>query len=199
MDLFNTQLVTTLNYSTIANFHTLEFTTAHAMSFSACSVFTSSCLVMTSNDGYSSASVFKSSLNGGSLPTLNSNSSYPPYNPSAWTTVENTFSNSTSIVARSFVAVETCLFVTVTQQRLWYIFLSRGRCLLTTLHSTIYFIRNPYTSSFLYIQGFLIAFLATDYKPAKITSNSISVELSVDHSVGILEVLFRSAIKLFRY
>jgi hypothetical protein len=41
-----TWLVITLNYSAIANFHTLQITTAHAKSFPACSVFTSSCLVM---------------------------------------------------------------------------------------------------------------------------------------------------------
>jgi hypothetical protein len=39
IDHFNTRLVTTLNYSAIADFHTL------IKSFPACSVFTSSCLV----------------------------------------------------------------------------------------------------------------------------------------------------------
>jgi hypothetical protein len=38
----------------------------------------------------------------------------PPYHSSARTTVENTVSNNSSIVARRFVAVETCLFETVT-------------------------------------------------------------------------------------
>jgi hypothetical protein len=46
IDHFNTQLIITLNYSTIADFHTLPFTRAHAKSFPACSVFTRSCLVM---------------------------------------------------------------------------------------------------------------------------------------------------------
>jgi hypothetical protein len=41
----------------------------HAKFFLARSVFTSSCLVTTSNNGYASASGLKSSLNGGSLPT----------------------------------------------------------------------------------------------------------------------------------
>jgi hypothetical protein len=45
IDHFNTQLVFTLNYSAIADFHALQITTAHAKSFSARSVFTSSCLV----------------------------------------------------------------------------------------------------------------------------------------------------------
>jgi hypothetical protein len=40
------------------------------------SVFTSSCLLTASNTGCSSASGFKLSLNGGSLPTLNSSQSY---------------------------------------------------------------------------------------------------------------------------
>jgi hypothetical protein len=33
IDHFNTRLVTTLNYSVIANFHTLQITTIHAKSF----------------------------------------------------------------------------------------------------------------------------------------------------------------------
>jgi hypothetical protein len=69
IDHFNTQLVTTLNFSAIANIHTLQFTRAHAKSFPARGVFSSSYLVTASNNGYSSDSVFKSSLNGGSLPT----------------------------------------------------------------------------------------------------------------------------------
>jgi hypothetical protein len=72
IDHFNTQLVITLNYIAIADFHTLP---NHTKSFPARSVFTSSCLVTTSNNGYSSASVFKSSLNDGSLPTAYSSES----------------------------------------------------------------------------------------------------------------------------
>jgi hypothetical protein len=56
----DTQLVITLNYIAIASFHTLQ---NHA-------VFTSSCLVTISNNGYSYASGLKSSLNSGSLPTM---------------------------------------------------------------------------------------------------------------------------------
>jgi hypothetical protein len=44
-DQFNTQLITTLNYSAIANFPTLHFTRAHAKYFPTRSVFTSSCSV----------------------------------------------------------------------------------------------------------------------------------------------------------
>jgi hypothetical protein len=66
---FSTQLVITLNYSAIADIHTLLSTPAHAESFSTCSVFSRRFLVTSSNNGYSSASVLKSSLNGSSLPT----------------------------------------------------------------------------------------------------------------------------------
>jgi hypothetical protein len=45
IDDFNTQHVITLNYIVIANFHILQFTIAHANTFSACSVLTSCCLV----------------------------------------------------------------------------------------------------------------------------------------------------------
>jgi hypothetical protein len=69
IDHFNTQLVITLNYSAIANFHTLQITSAHAESFPPCSGFTSSCLIMAFNNGYSSAYGLKSSLNGGTLLT----------------------------------------------------------------------------------------------------------------------------------
>jgi hypothetical protein len=41
IDHFNTQLVITLNYSIITNFHTLQITRAHAKSFQAHTVFTS--------------------------------------------------------------------------------------------------------------------------------------------------------------
>jgi hypothetical protein len=64
IDKFNTQLVTTLNYSAIASFHSIQFTGAHAKSLPACSVFTSNYLAT------ASASGLKSSLNGGSLPTV---------------------------------------------------------------------------------------------------------------------------------
>jgi hypothetical protein len=59
---FNTLLESTLNYSAIANFHTLQFTRTHAKSFPPCRIFTSSCLVKVSNNGYSFASELKTSL-----------------------------------------------------------------------------------------------------------------------------------------
>jgi hypothetical protein len=63
--LIHSRLVTTLNHSGIA-----PHFTNHAKSFPARSVFTSTCLVTASNNGYSSASRLKSSLNSYSLPTV---------------------------------------------------------------------------------------------------------------------------------
>jgi hypothetical protein len=57
IDHFNIRLVTTSNYSAIADFHTLKNTAAHAKSLPAFSVFTSPSLVTASNSGDSSASV----------------------------------------------------------------------------------------------------------------------------------------------
>jgi hypothetical protein len=68
IDHFTTQLEITVNYSAIADFY--------AKSFPARSVFTGSCLVTASNNGYSSASVLKAFLNGGFLPTAYSCQSY---------------------------------------------------------------------------------------------------------------------------
>jgi hypothetical protein len=65
VDHFNIELVITL-------LHTLQITSAHAKSFPASSVLTSSCLVTAFNNGCSSASGFRSSLNGGALPCLRS-------------------------------------------------------------------------------------------------------------------------------
>jgi hypothetical protein len=53
IDHFSTKLVSTLNYSAIANFHTLQITTADAKSFLAVSVFTGN----GSNNGYFSVSM----------------------------------------------------------------------------------------------------------------------------------------------
>jgi hypothetical protein len=68
IDHFSTQLVITLNYSTISYFHTLQVSRAHTISLATCSVFTSSCMVTASNNGYSSASGLKFSLNDRSVP-----------------------------------------------------------------------------------------------------------------------------------
>jgi hypothetical protein len=58
---FNTRLVITLNYSAIADFHTLQTTTVHVV-FSVCCVLTSLTLVTASNYGNSSSAPTKSSL-----------------------------------------------------------------------------------------------------------------------------------------
>jgi hypothetical protein len=60
IDHFNTRLVAVLNYSVIANFHTLKITTTHAKSFQ--SSFISRSLVAASNSKDSSAAPTKSSL-----------------------------------------------------------------------------------------------------------------------------------------
>jgi hypothetical protein len=65
-----TQLVSRSNYSSIADFHTLQITRTTAKSFPACCGFTGRSLVTASNLEDSSVSVLKSSLKGGSLPTL---------------------------------------------------------------------------------------------------------------------------------
>jgi hypothetical protein len=70
IDHFNIKIVIAFSYSAIANFSTLQITPIHAKSFPAINVFTSSCLVTASNNGYSFYSVLKSSVNGGFLPTL---------------------------------------------------------------------------------------------------------------------------------
>jgi hypothetical protein len=56
IDHFTTQLVITLNYSAITDFHILQITSVYAKFFSAYSVVTTICLVTASNNGYSSAS-----------------------------------------------------------------------------------------------------------------------------------------------
>jgi hypothetical protein len=66
---FNTQLVIQINYSAIADFHTLKITPAHYKHFPACSVLSRRFPVTASNYVCSSASVLKSSLNGGSFLT----------------------------------------------------------------------------------------------------------------------------------
>jgi hypothetical protein len=61
-DHFNTQLVITLNYSTIANFHTLQITTAHAKSFQSAVSSPVVPLLKAYNGGNSSTAPTKSSL-----------------------------------------------------------------------------------------------------------------------------------------
>jgi hypothetical protein len=65
---FNTRLVTTLNYSAIADLHTLQITTAYVKSFY--SVFTSRSLVTATNSEDSSASAFTSLPAGSQLHRL---------------------------------------------------------------------------------------------------------------------------------
>jgi hypothetical protein len=68
VDHFSTHFVITHNYSTITDFRISQVARPHVKSFPVRIVCTSSCLVTASDNGYSSASGLKSSLNGASLP-----------------------------------------------------------------------------------------------------------------------------------
>jgi hypothetical protein len=70
IDHFTTRLVTTSNYSSSADLHTLQITIAYAKSFPACCVFTSRSLVTASNSGDSSAFAFTSLIAGSELQSL---------------------------------------------------------------------------------------------------------------------------------
>jgi hypothetical protein len=61
---------TVSNFSSIANLHNLQITTAHAKLSPAYCVFTSRSLVSVSNSGDFSAFALKSSVDGGSFPTV---------------------------------------------------------------------------------------------------------------------------------
>jgi hypothetical protein len=69
IDHFSIQLVITLNYSTTANLHNSQTTTAPAKSFPACSVFSSRSQATASNSGDSSASRAQVISERTSLPT----------------------------------------------------------------------------------------------------------------------------------
>jgi hypothetical protein len=75
-----TRFGTTNSYSAIANIQTLQIARAHSKFLPACCVFTSLCLVTSSNSGDSSASALRSSLNGCSLPTKLFSSQTPVQN-----------------------------------------------------------------------------------------------------------------------
>jgi hypothetical protein len=66
IDHFNTQLVNTFNYSVIADLHILQITRVQTLAYL---VFTRRFLVTVSNNGYFSASMPKSYLTSGSLPS----------------------------------------------------------------------------------------------------------------------------------
>jgi hypothetical protein len=109
IDNVNTQHVITLNYSVIANFHTLQTTSAHTKSLPASSVFTGHFLVTALNNGYCSASGLKFSLNGGSLPNASACLKWFSLQTLCMDRAENTISNVTSIVACVSIAAGTCL------------------------------------------------------------------------------------------
>jgi hypothetical protein len=125
IDHFNTQLVITRKYSSLTNFNTLQFTRAHTKSFAAYGVFTRHFLIMVSNNGYSSASGLKFSLNGSSFPTelflLQLSLQLLCTDQ-----VENTVSNSTSIVACVSVAAGMCLLSLCLETSVVYLLISRS-------------------------------------------------------------------------
>jgi hypothetical protein len=124
IDLLYTRLGNTSNYSATANLYNSQITTAPANPFSARSVFTSSCLVTASNNGYSSCSMLKSFLNGCSLPNVCSCSRCSPYEPPARTTVENHVST-----VPPLLRVGTCFFVIFAEKRMLF----QSRSLATAL------------------------------------------------------------------
>jgi hypothetical protein len=69
LDHFNKWPMNTLNYSAIADLHTLRITREHTKSFPACSVFTSCFSVMASTNRDSSASTVTPFPAGSRLPT----------------------------------------------------------------------------------------------------------------------------------
>jgi hypothetical protein len=70
IDYFNIWRMTTLNYSAIADLHTLQITRAHRLVFSVCCVFTNRYLIMASNSGDSSASALTTLPAGSQLHRL---------------------------------------------------------------------------------------------------------------------------------
>jgi hypothetical protein len=153
MDHFNTQLIITLNYSVIGNFHTLQFTRAHNKSLQACSVFTSRCLVMApsvaihlfpfSSPLWMAAPFQLPTFLTADSHTFHTNllvfSSLPDYQLSTFvtnwllqtvpvkTSQHGLHENSSSVAVRLFPWEN--VWEAVTQQPLWYICLLRICCL----------------------------------------------------------------------
>jgi hypothetical protein len=90
------QIVTTSNYTAIANSYTQQFTTARTV-FSVCCVFTSRCLITASKAADPSTSVFTSLLPGDCL--ITKFYTCPAYNTSA-RTAQKISPNSSIVVSR---------------------------------------------------------------------------------------------------
>jgi hypothetical protein len=114
---FNTRLVTTLNYSAMANLHTLYKSLLHTHWCSqSVTASPTHFLVISSNCGDSSASELKSFPAAHCLKTELSSKVCPAYNPSAWTNRKHS-----STVVKSVLRVlpsngcrlATCLYATI--------------------------------------------------------------------------------------
>jgi hypothetical protein len=109
-----TRLRTTSNYSATTNLHNSQITKESAKPFPACSVFTSRSLATAFKSGDSSASRAHVLSSQPSLHNSLKRLSCPNClqdNSSERTTQKHPVSNSTSIVARRFIAAGTCLTV----------------------------------------------------------------------------------------
>jgi hypothetical protein len=96
------------------------------MSSPDCSVFTRCFLVTASNNGYSSSSVLRFSLNGGSLQTELFFLQLSPLYLLCKDRIENTVSSSTHVVACIFFAAGTCLPSRFLEAALVYLVISRS-------------------------------------------------------------------------
>jgi hypothetical protein len=136
IDHLYTQLVSTSNYTAIADLSTLQITTADAKSFPDCCVFTSRSLVTTSNSGDSSASALKFSLNSDSLPIDSLLHRFP------WTCAGNavhsrmlTVYAGTCLTSRSLAAAVYSCLLRICSLVTDVVPLFRGRCLETNVVS----------------------------------------------------------------
>jgi hypothetical protein len=125
----------------------LHNTVTHTTSSAARNVFASSCLVTASNSGYSFTSGLKSSLNGGSLSTelflLELSSFHRLLTEHSRTELTRLPRHGPS--RKQFPAVRQLhvypwvrVYRAVALKRLWYIWLSPCRCMVTAVHATMW-------------------------------------------------------------
>jgi hypothetical protein len=126
IDHLYTPFGTSSNYSATANLHNPQITTASANPFPACCVVIIRSLATASNSRDSSAS--RAQVFSSQTPVKNSLSRLNCLqdNSSARTTQKHAVSNSTSIVARRFIAAGTCLSSRCLETSLVYLLISRS-------------------------------------------------------------------------